>query len=256
MAVITPETEDDPQIYLLDPFFYPCCPSTTPDPASSAARLIKGLQANELTTSFLATALPPFLLHTAATRPGHVDNVLQTLKLLSNTSSLPLVEDWDSHPNATFAETFSVTFPDDLNDAIRGPIEITEHHSYVAASLLGARARSMGMLTTPDIVGSVAEGLGFPDEVLFHYEGDIAEIAIIGACVQLLGGASSLVKDQPDRFAKNKILAALDRIQSKENDVLIKFTKDHLQKEPLVDLSSAEIVTNLKEKGWHFIVDV
>lgn len=79
----------------------------------------------------------------------------------------------------------------------------------------------MGILNTPQIVGSLAEGLGFPDKVLHNYQGGQAEIAIIGSCLQLLGGTSSLVEHQPWRFTKDKILAALDRLQSSQNNILL-----------------------------------
>lgn len=115
---------------------------------------------------------------------------------------------------------FGVAFAETLDDAIRGPIEVPQRDSYIAASLLGARARNMGILNTPQIVGSLAEGLGFPDEVLYNYQGDQAEIAAIGSCLQLLGGTASLVEHQPWRFTKDKILAALDRLQSSQNDIL------------------------------------
>jgi len=71
-------------------------------------------------------------------------------------------------------------------------------------------------------VSSSAEGLGFSDEVLFHYQGDVAEIAATGSCIQLLCRASSLVQDQPKRFAKYKILAALDCLKISRIDALIK----------------------------------
>ncbi|KAF8965584.1 hypothetical protein BDZ97DRAFT_1811387 [Flammula alnicola] len=244
------DSNDDAEISHLFPFFYPSSQSTPPDPPSTAARLTRDLQANPLTTASLATDLPTFLLYTATTHPAHTDHTLHSIKLLLDTPSLPLINNWDSsRPNTTFAEMFHVAFRDDLNDAIRGPIEVAERDSYIAASLLGGRVRGMGMFTTPQIVGSLAEGLGFPNEVLYHYQGDVAEIAAVGSCLQLLGGASSLVQDQPERFAKDKILAALDSLQFSQNDVLIKFTKSHLQKEPLVDLTTEEIVDSLRTVG-------
>ncbi|KAF8965585.1 hypothetical protein BDZ97DRAFT_1811389 [Flammula alnicola] len=244
------DTYEYAQIARLFPFFYPSSQSTPPDPPSTAARLARHIQATPIATASLAINLPPFLLYTSTTHPAHTDHTLHSIKLLLDTPSLPLINNWDSsRPNATFAEMFHVAFRDDFNNTI-GEIEFAERDSYIAVSLLGARARSMGMLNTPEIVGSLAEGLGFPDEVLYHYQGDVAEIAAVGSCLQLLGGASSLVQDQPERFAKDKILAALDSLQFSQNDVLIKFTKSHLQKEPLVDLTSEEIVDSLKTVGY------
>ena len=83
-----------------------------------------------------------------------------------------------------------------------------------------ARARSLGILNTPEIVGSLAEGLGFSDEVLYNYQGDAAEIAVIGSCIQLLCGASPLMQDQPERFAKDKIVAALHGLKISPIDTL------------------------------------
>jgi hypothetical protein len=111
---------------------------------------------------------------------------------------------------------FNVAFADDVDDTIRGSIEDAERESHIAASLLGARARSIGILD------SLARGLAFSDEVLDSYQGDVAEIAATGACIQLLGGASPLVQDQPRRFAKDKILAALDSRQIRQIDTFIK----------------------------------
>ena len=214
--------DNEPEISRLIPFFYPSSPPTPPDPASTAARLAKDLQTNPLTTAALATELPPFLLHTATTNPTHIDYALSSTKLLLDSPSLPLINNWDSsRPNATFAEMFDVAFAEEIDDAIRGPIHVPQRDSYIGGSLLGARARNLGILNTPQVVGSLVEGLAFPDENLYHYQGDQAEIALIGSCLQLLGGASSLVQHQPWRFTKDKILAALDCLVSSENDILL-----------------------------------
>jgi len=50
----------------------------------------------------------------------------------------------------------------------------------------------------------------------------VAEIAAIGSCIQLLCGASPLVQDQLERFAKDKIVAALDSLKISPIDTLIK----------------------------------
>ena len=92
---------------------------------------------------------------------------------------------------------------------------------YIAASLLSGRARSLGLLDTPQIVGSLAEGLAFADEVLYNYQGEAAEITAIGSCLQLLGGASRLMQEQPDRFAKDKVLAALDHLNASTDGISI-----------------------------------
>ena len=60
-----------------------------------------------------------------------------------------------------------VAFGDDVNSAIGGPIEVAERESFIAASLLAARARNLGILNTPEIMGSLAEGLGFSNEFLY-----------------------------------------------------------------------------------------
>lgn len=245
--------EYEPEIYRLIPFFYPSSLLTPPDPASTAARLAQDLQAKPLTAPALASELPVFLIHTATTNPAHTDYAISCTILLLNTPSLPLSNNWDSsHPNATFAEMFIVALAEDVDNAIRGPIDDSRGDTYVGASLLGARLRNLGILDTPQIVGSLAEGLAFPDEILYHYQGDNAEIALIGSCLQLLGGASSLVQQQPWRFTKDKILTALDGLKSSENDILLQFTKAHIQKVPLVDLNSDEIVDGLKAAGWQF----
>ncbi|PPQ72774.1 hypothetical protein CVT26_003156 [Gymnopilus dilepis] len=127
---------------------------------------------------------------------------------------------------------------------------------YIAASLLSGRARSLGLLDTPQIVGSLAEGLAFADEVLYNYQGEAAEkaaeITAIGSCLQLLGGASRLMQEQPDRFAEDKLLAALDHLNASTDgiSILVALTKSHLQREPLQDLTTEEIVRNLRDAGW------
>lgn len=221
--------DNEPKISRLIPFFYPSSQPTPPDPASTAARLAQDLQANPLTTAALATELPVFLLHTAITNPAHIDYTLSSTKLLLDSPSLPLINNWDSsRPNATFAEMFDVAFAEEIDDAIRGPIHVPRRDSYITASLLGGRARNLGILNTPQVVGSLAEGLAFPDENLYHYQGDQAEIALIGSCLQLLGGASSLVQHQPWRFTKDNILAALDNLKSSENDKLLQVSSSDL----------------------------
>jgi len=272
------DTDDDLEIEITRffPFFYPSSYSTTPDPNSTAASLANYLKAKPIATASFATDLPTFLLHIATAHPAHTDHVLQTIQILIKTPSLPLINNWDSsRPNATFEEMFRVAFRDDVNSAIEARIEVAERASHIAASLLAGRARSIGILNTPEIMGSLAEGLAFSDEVQCNYQGDAAKIAAIGACIQLLGGALPLVQDQPERFAKDKILAALDGLQINQIDTLIKvcfifwivefaltisiqhrlwfriqFTKSHLEKEPFIDLTSEEIVDGLKAAGW------
>jgi len=102
--------------------------------------------------------------------------------------------------------------------------EIAERKSHLAASLLAARARYFGLLNTPATMGSLAEGLGFPDDIRCYYQGGAAETAAIGSCIQLLCGVSPLVQKQPVRFAKHKILAVLDGLglQFSRIDALIK----------------------------------
>jgi len=201
-----------------------------PDPVSTAARLRQDLQANPLTTAILATDLPTFLLHTATTNPAHIDYVLSSTKLLLDTPSLPLINSWDSsRPNATFAKMFGVAFAEEVDNTIRGPIQVPSRDSYVAASLLGARARNMDILNTPEIVGSLADGLAFSDESLYNYKGDEAEITLIGSCLQLLGGASSLVQHQPWRFTKDSILAALECLKSSQNDILLQVSSPDIE---------------------------
>ena len=53
------------------------------------------------------------------------------------------------------------------------------------------------------------------------YQGDLAKIAAISSCIQLLCGASWLMQGQPKRFVKDKILAALDSLQISPIDTLI-----------------------------------
>jgi hypothetical protein len=69
----------------------------------------------------------------------------------------------------------------------------TANHIYLGVLLLAACARNSGILTTPEILGSFGEGLGFSDDVVHNYQGDVAEIAATDSCIQLLCAASLLV---------------------------------------------------------------
>ena len=154
---------------------------------------------------------------------GHLgvsNYILQTVQILiKNSLSLLLINNWDSsHPNATFKEMFCIAFGD---DTICGPIEVAEHELYIAGSLLATCARSIGILNTLRIVGSLVEGLGFSDNALCNYHGDLAEIAAVSSCIQLLCGASWLMQGQLKRFVKYKILAVLDSLQISPIDTLV-----------------------------------
>ena len=114
-----------------------------------------------------------------------------------------------------------VAFRDDVDNTIRRRLEVEYHESYIPASLL-AFCASIGMLNTPEIVGSLAEGLGFSHEVRYYYQDDISDIAAIGSRTQLLYGASSLVENQLESFAQDTILAAIDGLQICPVDTLTK----------------------------------
>jgi hypothetical protein len=207
------DTEDEQDITHLLPFFYPSSPLTTPDPISAAARLAGHLEAEPLGTATLAIDLSTLLFHISTARPAHMDPILQTVQILIKISSLPLIDDPAFHPFKTFEEMFRVSFQEDVDDTIGRDIKVADRKSHLAVSLLAARARSIGILNTPEILGCLTEGLGFSDEVVHNYRGDEAKIAAMGSCIQLLCGASSLLRDQPERFAKARILAALDGLQ-------------------------------------------
>jgi hypothetical protein len=215
-------TDSDLEIHSNLPFFYPSSRTTPPDPCSTAARIEDYLRTKPENMAFIVTTLPAFLFFTTTSAPVHIDNVLQTTQILLRTS-LPLINiPFLCHPNATFTSLFLVMFPDDFNASISRPILVPERKMYIAMSLLGARARSMDIINTPECVGILADGLGFPECVSLHYQSERAEIAAIGSCIQLLGGASLLMQDQPVRFHKDKILSALDHLESGQNDSLIK----------------------------------
>lgn len=135
-----------------------------------------------------------------AAHSAHKDHVLQTVQIsIKKSLSLPLIDNWDSfRPNTTFEEMFHVAFRGEVN-TIGGPVEFAERELFIAASLLATRARSLGMLNTPEIVGSLA---GFSDEILYTYQGDATEIAAIGSCIQLLCGASPLLQGQPESLER------------------------------------------------------
>ena len=72
------------------------------------------------------------------------------------------------------------------------------------------------------------EGLGFSDDALCNYQGDLAEIAAVSSCIQLLCGASWLVQGQLKRFMKYKILAVLDSLQISPIDTYIGHSVFHV----------------------------
>ena len=216
------DTEDEQEITRLLPFFYPTSPLTTPDPTSAAARLAKHLEAEPLGTARLAIDLSTLLFHISTAHPAHIDSILQTIQILIKIPSLPLIDNPAFYPFTTFEEMFQVSFQEDVDDTIGRAIKVSDSKSHLAVSLLAARARSIGILNTPEIVGCLAEGLGFSDEVVHNYQGDEVKIAAMGSCIQLLCGASPLLRDQQERFAKYRILAALDGIRISSIDPLIK----------------------------------
>ena len=142
-------TDSDLEIRSLLPFFYPSCRTTPPDPCSTAARIEGDLRTNPENTAFVATTLPAFLFFTATSAPAHIDNVLQTTQILLHTSLHLVNIPHLCRPNATFASLFLAMFPDDFDGYISGPVLVPERETYIAMSLLGARARSM------DIIGGV-----------------------------------------------------------------------------------------------------
>jgi len=231
-------------------FFYPVSSSEFPDPPGVATRVLQYLQSDPLAAAAATTELSELLIHSAHKRPHHIDRLLQATQLLLSNDSLPLINNWDSsRPNTPFSEMFHVAFRDDLNDHIRGRIDPSMRESYIAASLLAGRVRSVGLLTTPEIVGSLAEGLKLPDESLYHYQGELAEIAATASCLQLLGGYSVLLRQQPTRFSKEVVLTALDQCAGDGNRTLVEFTKHHLEQEPITDMPVEQIVEIARSLG-------
>jgi len=216
------DTEDEREITRLLPFFYPSSPSTAPNPTAAAARLVKHLEAEPIGAAALAMDLSTFLLHIATARPAHIDHILQTVQILLKTPSLPRINNPAFYHITTFEEMFQVSFQEDVDDAIGRTIQVGDNAMHLASSLLAARARNIGILNTPEILGSLGEGLGFSDDVVHSYQGTEAKIACVGSCIQLLCGALPLLRDQPKRFAKGRILAALDGLQISSIDPLIK----------------------------------
>jgi hypothetical protein len=201
-------TDSDLEICSNLPFFYLSSRTMPLDPCSTAAHIEDYLRMKPENMAFIATTLPAFLFFTATSAPTHIDNVLQTTQILLCTS-LPLVNiPFLCRPNATFASLFLAMFPDDFNASISGPVLVPERETYIAMSLLGAHARSMDIINTPECVGILADGLGFLECVSLHYQSEQAEFAAIGSCIQLLGGAPLLMQDQPVRFVQ-----VLDEIQ-------------------------------------------
>jgi len=115
-------------------------------------------------------------------------------------------------------------FPENPNASISGPILVPERETYIAMSSW-ALVQEAWIYKHPRIRRQIGDGLGFPERVSSHYQGEQAEIAPVGSCTQLLGVASLLMRDQPVRFAKDKMLAALDHLQTGQNDAPIKVSR-------------------------------
>ena len=73
-------------------------------------------------------------------------------------------------------------------------------------------------MTSPETVGAVGEGLKLPDEVTYNSTAEIAEIRVLGACLQLLGSASKLIELFGERFAVFKVIKSLEEIRMGAGD--------------------------------------
>ena len=99
----------------------------------------------------------------------------------------------------------------------------------VCTYIQGLIVRSQHFITEdPEVVDDFAEGWGFIKtpwttvDTIKEVKTFADECAARGECKD---GASLLLRDQPVRFAKGKILAALDRLESGQSDALIKVSR-------------------------------
>lgn len=202
--------------------FYPISPSTVADPKESAAQFAEQyFQAPHIGH---IVNFAEFIVESTATKPGHLDPLIQATLLIYRNESLPTVYWTIDRPKSTFDEVFHVAFRDEIHSNLLIS-EISERANFLNASFIAGRACSLGLLTSPEIVGAVGEGLRFPDYLYFNSMGIIAEIRALGSCLQLLGCASELVKLVGGSFAVERVVKYLEEITVSAAD------------KPLVDVS-------------------
>jgi hypothetical protein len=172
----------------------------------------------------LVTDLKEALIHSSLAHPAHINQLLQAVEstLAFSSASDPRINDWhSSRPNATFLEGFHVDFRGSLNSKFSAAAGY-EWSPYLGSSLLSARARSIGRLSTPEIRGRIAEGLGFPGEALYSGGSDVVlETMALGACLQLLAGGSKLIHGEGKQFGQDKVLSALKSLKVKDKNRVV-----------------------------------
>ena len=195
--------------------FYPTLPSKVADPDKGAAHFAR-LYSQSPNIGIIVD-LADFILESTLTKPKDIDSLIQAALLISRTESLPTVYWTLDRPTSTFDEVFRVDFRDKIhsNLTISEPSERVE---FLSASFIAGRARVLGLVSSPETVGAVGEGLGFPDEVIYNSTGEIAEIRALGACLQLLGSASKLLELPGGRFAVAKVIRSLEEIRVSARD--------------------------------------
>ncbi|KAF8963406.1 hypothetical protein BDZ97DRAFT_1820701 [Flammula alnicola] len=215
----------------LTSIFYPTSPSKVADPDEGAALFAKQYSQSPNVTIIVDFA--DFIIESTPNKPEHVDSLIQAALLISCNEFLPTAYWTSDRPKSTFDET-------------------SEREEFLNGSFIAGRARSLGLMTSPETVGAVGEGLEFPGEVIYNSTGEIAEIRALGACLQLLGSASKLIELFGNRFAVEKVVKSLEGIRvSAADKPLVDLTIRHLQSAPLKDITSSEVVQSTRSAGWN-----
>jgi len=191
----------------LTSIFYSTSPSKVADPEEGAE-----LFAQQYSQSPSVNTIVDFADFILESTPEDVDSLIQAALLISRNVALPTVYWTSDRPQSTFDGVFNIDFRDKIHSNL-SISETSERLEFLRGSLIAGRARSLGLVTSPETVGAVGEGLKFPDEVIYNSTAEIAEIRVLGACLQLLGSASKLIELFGERFAAVKVITSLEEIR-------------------------------------------
>jgi len=195
--------------------FYSTSPSKVADPEEGAELFAQ--QYSQSPSIDIITDFADFILESTVTRPGDLDPLIQAALLISRNVSLPTVYWTSDRPKNAFDEVFNVDFRDKIHSNL-SISETSERTEFLRGSFIAGRARSLGLVTSPETVGAVGEGLKFADEVIYNSTGEIAEIRALGACLQLLGSAGKLIELFGERFSVVKVIKSLEEIRASAGD--------------------------------------
>src|SRR6188768_1298779 len=153
--------------------FYSTTPFKVADPEEGAE-----LFAQQYSQSPSINTIVDFADFILESTPEDVDSLIQAALLISRNVALPTVYWTSDRTQSTFDGVFNIDFRDKIHSNL-SISETSERLEFLRGSLIAGRARSLGLVTSPETVGAVGEGLKFPDEVIYNSTAEIAEIRVL-----------------------------------------------------------------------------